>query len=79
MEKRICHDFDFFSELEENNAELNAQMLNQRLEDGRNLLNNMNCVVSSSGGNSLAAEFEAMSNEEVGLNFNFKIGIFLPF
>ncbi|OXA51242.1 rab11 family-interacting protein 4B isoform X2 [Folsomia candida] len=53
------------NQLEENNAELNAQMLNQRLEDGRNLLNNMNCVVSSSGGNSLAAEFEAMSNEEM--------------
>lgn len=43
---------------QESNEELQAQMLNKGLEEGRNLLNNQSH-------NSLAAEFEAMSENEM--------------
>ena len=43
----------------ENNEELQAAMLNKGLEEGRSLLNNPQHT------NSLAAEFEAMSENEV--------------
>lgn len=43
---------------QENNEELQAQMLNKGLEEGMNLLNNQ-------PNNSLAAEFEAMSENEM--------------
>ena len=46
----------------ENNEELQAAMLNKGLEEGRSLLNNPQHT------NSLAAEFEAMSENEVGMN-----------
>jgi hypothetical protein len=45
--------------LEEGNEELQAQMLNRSLTEGRQLL------VSQAHNNSLAAEFEAMSENEV--------------
>ena len=45
----------------ENNEELQAAMLNKGLEEGRSLLNNPQHT------NSLAAEFEAMSENEVGM------------
>jgi len=44
--------------LQDSNEELHAQMLNKGLEEGRNLLNNQS-------DNSLAAEFEAMSENEM--------------
>ena len=47
------------SGLEEGNEELQAQMLNRSLTEGRQLL------VSQAHNNSLAAEFEAMSENEV--------------
>ena len=46
----------------ENNEELQAAMLNKGLEEGRSLLNNPQHT------NSLAAEFEAMSENEVRTN-----------
>ena len=46
----------------ENNEELQAAMLNKGLEEGRSLLNNPQHT------NSLAAEFEAMSENEVRMN-----------
>ena len=49
----------FFIGLEEGNEELQAQMLNRSLTEGRQLL------VSQAHNNSLAAEFEAMSENEV--------------
>ena len=48
-----------FAGLHENNEELQAQMLNKGLEEGRTLLMNQ------AHNNSLAAEFEAMSENEV--------------
>lgn len=45
--------------LHENNEELQAQMLNKGLEEGRTLLMNQ------AHNNSLAAEFEAMSENEM--------------
>ena len=51
-----------FSGFHENNEELQAAMLNKGLEEGRSLLNNPQHT------NSLAAEFEAMSENEVGMN-----------
>ena len=67
----------------ENNEELQAAMLNKGLEEGRTLLSNPQHT------NSLAAEFEAMSENEVRLkknhlvvSFAFKLGalffIFCP-
>jgi len=52
------------TELQETNEELSAQILNQGLENGRILLKELN-TSGDPGGNSLAAEFEAMSMEEV--------------
>ena len=48
----------FIAALQETNEELQAQMLTRSLEEGRNLL-------GVSNGNSLAAELEAMSAQEV--------------
>jgi hypothetical protein len=48
-----------FAGFQENNEELQAQMLNKGLEEGRTLLANPQHT------NSLAAEFEAMSENEV--------------
>ena len=55
-----------FAGLHENNEELQAQMLNKGLEEGRTLLMNQ------AHNNSLAAEFEAMSENEVSPSFDFK-------
>jgi hypothetical protein len=52
-----------FAGLHENNEELQAQMLNKGLEEGRTLLMNQ------AHNNSLAAEFKAMSENEVRFNF----------
>lgn len=52
----------FFVELQESNDELNAQLLNRGLEEGRTLLTTINSVPA---GDSLAAEFEAMSQDQV--------------
>lgn len=54
----------------ENNEELQAAMLNKGLEEGRSLLNNPQHT------NSLAAEFEAMSENEVRV-ISKKLGIYL--
>lgn len=53
----------FTAELLETNEELNAQILNHGLEEGRHLLT-VNRNIGDMG-NSLAAEFEAMSLEQV--------------
>ena len=55
----------------ENNEELQAAMLNKGLEEGRSLLNNPQHT------NSLAAEFEAMSENEVRMDNLFNVFILL--
>ena len=64
----------------ENNEELQAAMLNKGLEEGRTLLSNPQHT------NSLAAEFEAMSENEVRrkkkhlvVSFAFKLGALFYF
>ncbi|XP_023332078.1 rab11 family-interacting protein 4 isoform X2 [Eurytemora carolleeae] len=58
MEIQIRNLRDKNTKLEESNEELQAQMLNKGLDEGRRLLD------SSAANNSLAAEFEAMSENE---------------
>merc|ERR1711872_10709 len=58
MEGQIRSLRDNNKKLEENNEELQAQILNKGLDEGRKLLN------ESAANNSLAAEFEAMSENE---------------
>ena len=53
-----CSQFLLFLGYKENNEELQAQLVSKSLEEGRTLLNHAN-------NNSLAAEFEAMSENEV--------------
>ena len=53
-----CSHFLLFLGYKENNEELQAQLVSKSLEEGRTLLNHAN-------NNSLAAEFEAMSENEV--------------
>ena len=55
----------------ENNEELQAAMLNKGLEEGRTLLSNPQHT------NSLAAEFEAMSENEVRLKKNTWLSLLL--
>ena len=53
-----CSHSLIFPGYKENNEELQAQLVSKSLEEGRTLLNHAN-------NNSLAAEFEAMSENEV--------------
>jgi len=53
------------AELQDANDELNAQLLNRGLEEGRTLLTTINSVPAA---DSLAAEFEAMSQDQVLFN-----------
>ena len=55
-----CSQFLLFLGYKESNEELQAQLVSKSLEEGRTLLNHAN-------NNSLAAEFEAMSENEVSL------------
>ena len=62
IREKYSHKTLSISGFHENNEELQAAMLNKGLEEGRSLLNNPQHT------NSLAAEFEAMSENEVGMN-----------
>jgi len=58
----------FTTEMQDTNDELSAQLLNHGLEEGRHLLT-MN-LSNGDMGHSLAAEFEAMSQDEVNVMFD---------